>query len=310
MIATITLNPSIDQNLVVRGLVKDDANRAQDIYRYPGGKGLNVSKVVRELGGPTKAWALVGGFSGEAWREGVKKMDIDFHADSVSGETRVNTVITDLKDNTQTRVSAPGPHISEKTLELFLNKLVRVRPKPAYWALGGSLARGMRADTYRHFIERIQKKGIPCVLDTDDDALKEGVKARPYLIKPNEYEMERLLGHRLKSIRDYTKAARSLAQKGIKIVIVSLGAKGALYVTAAEAFHAHGIRVPVKSKVGAGDSLIGGTILSLYRGKGLHEAARLGIAASASAVMREAPRLCDRKDIPGLLRKVRLERLN
>ena len=304
MIATITLNPSIDQLITVPSLVKDDANRAETVSYYPGGKGLNVSKVIRELGGPTHAYALIGGFVGEYWKHLVRSLDIPFSGMPVLGETRINAVLTDVKDQTQTRISAPGPCAPPKTVRAFLKKLVSARPKPCLWALGGSLAKGMPADTYREFVSVLQSGGIDCILDTDNEALRLGIQAKPFMIKPNEYEIARLVGRPLKKIPDYLKAARELNRRGVRIVVISLGAKGALFVTPDEAFHALGVKVPVKSKVGAGDSLIGGFSLGLCREKSLRQAAAWGIAASTSAVMREAPRLCLRSDIPKLSARI------
>ena len=231
MIATITLNPSIDQHINVEGLRKDDANRAQAIFRYPGGKGINVSKVVRELGGKTRAYALVGGFPGELLKQLVRRLDIPFSPTPVRQDTRINVIITDLKDHTQTRISAPGPRVSEPDLRHFLGQLLRVRPKPFIWALGGSISSGMNHSAYQRLIAELQKNGVPCILDTDNEALKLGIKARPFMIKPNEYELERLIGHSVKTVQGYFKAARSLVRQGVRIVVVSLGKKGALFVT-------------------------------------------------------------------------------
>lgn len=309
MIGTITLNPSIDQHLVVPHLHMDDTNRAHSITDYPGGKGVNVSKVVRELGGPTRAWALTAGFVGRYWGEGVRKLGIPFESMSVKGETRINTILTDLKAGTQTRVSAPGPRVGQEEINAFLKKLLSVRPKPFLWALGGSLSLGMRPSTYRTFIAALQRNGTPCILDTDNEALKLGIEAKPFMIKPNEHEMERLMGRSLRTVGEYAAAARSLVKKGVHVVVVSLGKKGALFVTDTKAFHVLTPAVPVRSKVGAGDSLIGGFALGLRRNLPLHEAARLGVAASTSAVMREAPRLCLRSDIKKLLPKIRVREL-
>jgi 1-phosphofructokinase len=306
MIATITLNPSIDQNILVQGLLKDDANRATGIHRSAGGKGLNVSKVVRELGGPTRAYALTGGFVGEYWAKLARGIDVDFRTHAVKGETRINTVLTDTRDATQTRISAPGPGVSEREARAFLKTLLAVRPKPFFWVLGGSLPGGMDPAMCRVYIAALQKNGTPCVLDADGDTLRRGIEAKPFLIKPNEFEMERLAGRKLKGAADYLSAARAVVRGGVRVVIVSLGAEGALVVSEQGAFRAPGVDVPVKSKVGAGDSLIGGALLGLFRGATLEESVRLGIAASTSAVMREAPRLCLRKDVPGLLKKTRI----
>ena len=304
MIGTITLNPSIDRNIIVRNLIKDDVNRAKKILETAGGKGLNVSKVVRELGGSTRAYALLGGFPGEYLKELAKPLDFPLIAEKVRGNTRLNTVITDLKDGTQTRVSAPGPVISRAEVQRFTRRLLAARPKPFFWALGGSISRGMEFSVYRDLIHTLQKNGSPCVLDTDDEALRYGVQAKPFMIKPNEYEMQRLCGKPLGSLEDYLSAARTWVRAGIGLVVVSLGAKGALFVNDEEVFHALAPKVKVRSKVGAGDSIIGGLLWGLTRKMPLQDAAKLGIACSSSAVMRESPRLCLKSDIRGLIRRV------
>lgn len=310
MIATITLNPSIDQHIIVPALLKDDANRALMVSHSAGGKGLNVSKVVRELGGRTHAYALAGGYVGGWWTHLLKTLDIRFTAYPISGETRINAVLTDVKDRTQTRVSAPGPAVTQKEFDSFLKKLCRLRRKATFWVLGGSLPANADPSTYQRFIKIIQENGGRCILDADGEALKRGVKAKPFLIKPNEFEIQRLLNRPFETVADYHKGAKELVRSGIHTVIVSLGAKGAVFVSERESFHVLGIDVPVKSKVGAGDSLIGGFLLGLCSKQSFQDAARLGIAASTSAVMREAPRLCLRSDIPILLPKVRIKRYN
>ena len=309
MIGTITLNPSIDTNITVHGLAKDDTNRARSIAETAGGKGINVSKAVRELGGRTRAYALLGGFTGEYLKELARPLDFPLVSERVAGNTRVNMVITDVKDGTQTRISAPGPSVAVSETRRFLRRLLAVRPKPFLWALGGSIASGMKSSIYRDFVRALQKNGTPCVMDTDNEALRLGVEAKPFMIKPNEYEIERLCGRKLHSIRDHLLAARQQVRSGVGLVIVSLGPKGAIFATEKESFHALAPRVTVKSKIGAGDSLIGGVVWALYRRRSLEEAAKLGIAASTSAVMREAPRLCLQSDISSLLRRVKIKRL-
>ena len=309
MIGTITLNPSIDQHISVKNLVKDDANRALTITLTPGGKGINVSKVVRELGGVTRAYALVGGFTGEYLKELVKPLDFSLTTVPVHGNTRVNTVVTDLKDETQTRISAPGPTVRRDELGRFTRLLLSVRPRPFLWALGGSLSKGMSPGTYRRLIRVLQKNGTRCILDTDNEALKQGVEAKPFMIKPNEYEMQRLCGKSVRSVQEYLLAARRLVRQGVQVVIVSLGAKGALFVTSEEAFHSVAPAVEVRSKVGAGDSLIGGVAWGLHRKMSLRDAAKLGVAASSSAVMRGAPRLCLKSDLKNLVERVEIRQM-
>ena len=309
MIGTITLNPSIDQNWIVPDLVKDDTNRAKTMIETPGGKGVNVSKVVRELGGKTRAYALLGGWTGQHLERLVRPLDFPLVSVRIHGNTRVNAVLTDLKDDTQTRVSAPGPRVRAGELEGFIRLLCRVRPRPDWWVFGGSLPRDLAPSTYRELIRTLQQKGTPCVLDTDNEALEQGVRAKPFMIKPNEFEMQRLCGRRLRRLEDHAREAARLAKNGIRLVVVSLAERGALFVTADRAFHVAAPKVRVRSQVGAGDSLIGGILCGLERKMPLQRAARLGVASSTSCVMREAPRLCRRADIPRILERLNVREL-
>src|SRR5262245_46720986 len=133
------MNPSIDHHWLIDRLVKDDANRAKAVIETPGGKGINVSKVVRELGGKTRAYAPLGGLAGERLRELVVALDFPLVSVSLKGNTRINTMFTELKHGTHTRISAPGPSVSAPEMKKFLKLLCAVRPLPDFWALGGSL---------------------------------------------------------------------------------------------------------------------------------------------------------------------------
>jgi 1-phosphofructokinase family hexose kinase len=309
MIGTITLNPSLDHNWIVENFVKDDTNRVKTLIETPGGKGINVSKVIRELGGETRAFALLGGPMGEHLRGLARPLDFPLSAVRIAGNTRVNIVLTDIKDGTQTRISASGPDVSDSELKMFTRMLCRVRPRPDVWAFGGSLPPNVRPSVYRELVKTLQDNGTPCVLDADGAALKLGLSAKPFMIKPNEFEMQRLCGKKLGREGDYLREARRLVRAGVRHAVVSLAAKGALFVSETAAFHVSTPKVRVRSHVGAGDSLIGGFLWALSQRMPVREAAKTGVAASTSAVMREEPRLCRRSDIPGLMRRLKVREL-
>lgn len=301
MIYTITLNPAIDQHITIKKLIKDDRLKAEKIQRDPGGKGINVSRVVKELGGQTKAFGLIGGCGGYMLRDLLERNNIDYQFTEIMGETRINFIMTDLSDSSQTRVSAPGPEINEKNIQDFMSMLSAVNPRPLYWVVGGSLPPGAPRDTYKILIQSLQQKGERCVLDTDGEALEIGLEARPFMVKPNEFELERLVGKPIQDDEEILEAGREICNKGIEVVVVSLGKRGAMFVTRTMAWRLQGPEdIKVRSKVGAGDSLLGGVLVSLERGESLEIAARWGIAASAAAVMSEGTKLCARKDVERL----------
>jgi 1-phosphofructokinase family hexose kinase len=304
MIGTVTVNPSIDQHILIDQLIKDDAIRAREIRRDPGGKGINVSRVVHELGGDTVAFAISGGCAGYMLRSLVAERGIVLESLEVPEETRINVILTDRADRTQTRISAPGPRVSLAELERFTQQMTSHQPLPEWWVLGGSLPPGVPDDFYARLISTLQQRGAHCLLDADDEALKLGVQAHPYLIKPNEHELARLIGRSLPDEQAMVGAAQQLVDEGIRVVAITLGRKGALIVSQDTALRVTSPDIEVKSKVGAGDSFLAGCVFALAQGQSLESAVRLGTAAGTAAVMHEGTQLCRREDVERLVDQI------
>lgn len=307
VIGTITVNPSIDQHIVIDKLVKDDAIRAREARRDPGGKGINVSRAVKELGGETAAFGVAGGCAGYMLKSLMAEKEIPFEAVELPQESRINVIITDRSDGTQTRISAAGPRMSLADIDLLVDRILARKPAPDWWVLGGSLPPGAPNDLYVRLIRELQGRGAKCLLDADDELLKLGVQANPYLIKPNEYEIERLVGRSLPDESALLQAAREVALRGVQVVALTLGRRGALVVTPDQAFRAATPPVEVKSKVGAGDSFLAGFVLALSQGRPLEEALRLAMAAGAAAVLNDGTQLCRRQDVERLVPLVKIE---
>lgn len=306
-IATVTMNPSIDQHILIDRLVKDDAIRAREIRRDPGGKGINVSRALKELGAETLAFGITGGGAGYIVRALLHERGIRFETVEVGEETRINFIVTDRSDGTQTRISSPGPWVTLEEAERLRDLVLAHRPAPAWWVLGGSLPRGIPADFYARLIRALQGRGARCFLDADDDALKIGIEARPYGIKPNDDELGRLVGRRLRSEAEILAAAREVLDSGVGVVAVTLGERGALVVTSSSVIHTLTPAVEVHSKVGAGDSFLAGFVHALSRGESLEAAARLATAAGTAAVIHEGTQLCRREDVDRLAVQVSVE---
>ena len=310
MIGTVTINPSIDQHILIDKFVKDDAIRAREIRRDPGGKGINVSRVVKELGGDTVAFGVSGGCAGYMLRSLMADHGIRFEAIEVPEETRINVILTDQADRTQTRISAPGPRMLLAVLEQFIQKIVGYQPFPDRWVLGGSLPPGVPEDFYARLITALQQQGAKCLLDADDEALKLGLQAKPYLIKPNEHEFARLIGRPLPNEQALVEAALEIIAGGVKVVAITMGRKGALIISQSEVLQATSPDVEVRSKVGAGDSFLAGFVLALSRGQTLEEAVRYGTAAGTAAVMHEGTQLCRREDVERLVDQISIKPVN
>jgi len=309
MIATVTLNPTLDRTVTVDGLILDEANRWTSLRRDPGGKGINVSRVIHELGGETIAYGFIGGFDGEEFKQLLKHQGVPFDFTYIQGEIRSNLIITDLKNRSQTRIDAPGPRISEKELADLTNKIRNIKPKPEFLVLSGSVPPGIPDDIYREFIAIARKQSIKTVLDSDNEWLKEGIKAKPDVIKPNAHETEELLGMKLENEAAVIRAVKALHAKGIEIVAISQG-KGAFIISDNnEILKLLPPQVKVRSTVGAGDSAVAGLVMMLSQGASLEEAARLAVAAGTATALTPGVELCHRKDLEKMLPLVKVERL-
>ncbi len=304
MIGTITINPSIDQHMMIDKLVKDDAIRVREIRRFPGGKGINVSRAVKELGGETVAFSVAGGCAGYMLKSLLTDQGIFFQAIEVPQETRINVIVTDQSDKTQTRMSAEGPRMELKEVDELIKKIISCVPFPEWWVLGGSLPPGVPNDFYARLIMLLQGQGAKCILDADDEPLKLGIQSKPYLIKPNEYEMERLAGRSLTSESSLIEAAMDIVESGVRMVVVTLGKKGALIVTRDLIYHANTPQVPVKSRVGAGDSFLAGFVTGLVRKYSLEETLRFAMACGTAAIMNDGTALCRNADVENILPQI------
>jgi 6-phosphofructokinase 2 len=309
MIATVTLNPSLDRTVTVEELVMDEANRWTSLRRDPGGKGINVSRVIHELGGETVAYGFIGGIDGETLKHLLQQQAVPFDFTPIKGEIRSNFIIADLATYHQTRIDAPGPHIMRHELQKLVQKVKHISPKPDFLVFAGSVPPAVPADIYRQLIEAAKNNGIKTVLDSDNKWLKEGIKAKPNVIKPNVHEAEELLGKHLRSEAAIVKALKLLVDRGIEVAVISRGKDGLIAANGEMVLKAIPPQVEVRSTVGAGDSTIAGLVLKLNEGLAIDEACRWAVAAGTAATLTPGTELCRREDVERLLSKVKIKRL-
>ncbi len=307
MIATVTLNPSLDKTLTVRGLVIDEVNRWTTLRRDPGGKGINVSRVIHELGGKTIAYSFIGGDDGEIMKRLLRKEGVPFDFVPIRRAIRSNIIITDIKTHQQTRIDAPGPYISPAELQKLRKKIKNIEPKPDFIVFAGSVPPGIPDNIYYELVTEAKAKGIKTVVDSEDIWLKEGVKAKPYLIKPNVREAEQLLGIELKDDKAIIKAIHYFLELGIEIVVISQGKGGLVAAKQGQMLKAVPPQVKVKSTVGAGDATVAGLVLKLSQGASLEEACHLAVAAGTATVLTPGTQLCRRQDVEKILPQVKIE---
>lgn len=309
MIYTVTLNPALDKTATVENLRLDSVNRISELRVDPGGKGINVSKVVRELGAKTVAIALLGGHTGTMLRNMLAELGIECKVLEVEGETRTNLKIKDPALKTNTDINEPGPEVTDEQLRGMLDGLVSEVGGGDIVVLSGSLPRGAAADTYKVWVAALKKTGAKVYLDADGDKLVRGIEAKPDLIKPNEIELGAMMGCTLDADEKIVEAARELIDGGLDRVMVSMGGAGALYVARDVTIKANPVKVPVGSTVGAGDSVVAALAYAQDKGLGLEDTMRLAMATGAANVMQSGTQAAPRELVDSLIDKVVVTRL-
>lgn len=309
MIATVTLNPALDQHVEVDNLVLDDTNRWVSFKRQPGGKGINVSRVLRELGGETVAYSFIGGHAGDDIERLLKEEGVHTDFTRIKTEIRSNFIITDLKTHRQTRISAPGPRVTPGEFKKLLDRITGIKPRPQYIIFAGSVPPGVPYYIYRELIDRMKVLGIRTVLDAADMWLIEGIHARPDIIKPNVREAQTLLGVELKTEEDIICAVKTIVGMGVGIAAISRGPDGMIIADGNVILKVVPPQVEVMSTVGAGDSTVAGLVFKLSEGGSLEEASRLAVAAGTAATLTPGTELCHKEDVERLLPLVKVEKM-
>lgn len=311
MITTITLNPAIDLTLNIKQFNEDDSNRVTSSRKDPGGKGINVSRIVKSLGDSPITLAMLGGFAGEELGNLMRKENIYIWSVNTKQETRTNITIT-TADGKQTRLNQRGPQVSQAEFREMLKMVDVIADNSSFLVLSGSLSPGLNSDAYLQMIKRAKRSNsdIKIVLDCDGKTFNEGLKGKPFIVKPNVHETERILNLKINNEKELISAARKLQQKGAQNVTISRGAKGIIALTSnGELYKVTPPKVKVESTVGAGDSFIAGLILALHKGKSFDNALINGVATSSAMVQTSGTQIPRLKDCQSLTSKVKLEKL-
>ena len=309
MIYTVTLNPALDKTVEIPSLTIDSVNRITTLRTDPGGKGINVSNVIDKLGRKSIATGILGGDTGHNILSSLEKMELESDFLFVEGETRTNLKIIDPVSKTNTDINEPGVTVSEEILNQLKDKLLKKLNADDIVILSGSLPKGAPQNTYNVWVKDCKEAGAKVFLDADGPLLAEGIKAGPYLIKPNNHELSGLMGQELTTPQELTEAARGLMKYGIEKVIVSMGGDGALYVTKDYVYYAEGLKVPVGSTVGAGDSVVAALAVAEEAGMTPEETVALSTATGAANVMCSGTQAAEYSVIETLIPKVSFQKL-
>ncbi len=308
MIYTVTLNPALDRTIVLDKLMEEDTSRILSETFYAGGKGVDVSRVIRELGGQSVALGLVGGYDGLNLEGLLINAGVMSDFTRISRETRTNIVLKEKSSDRQFVISACGPEISAAEIGQFYQHVLQVQSMD-YLVLSGSLPQGVTPNLYGQLILAGRKKGSFVLLDADGPALKESINYLPTCIKPNQFELSRLIGRELANEEEIIVACEEIHQRGLPYILVSRGKEGLILSTEESRIKAVAPPVEVDSTVGAGDSAVAGFVLAHSKGKELTECVRLACAAGTATAKTPGTELCHNSEVKTILATVEISYL-
>lgn len=308
MIYTVTANPSLDRAIVVEQLVADDTCRALSDTAYAAGKGINVARVIVELGGQCVALGLVGGYDGLQLEGLLINAGVSTSFTRISGETRTNIILKEKATDRQYVISAPGPEVGATEIGQFYQSILQIQNMD-YLIISGSLPPSVTSNLYGQLILAGRRKGAFVLLDADGKALKHAIEYVPTCIKPNQFELCRLVGRELKTEKDILIACEEIHQRGVPYVLVSRGKDGLILSTANGKMKAMAPPIESESTVGAGDSAVAGFLLAHSQGKTLSECVALACAAGTATAQTPGTELCHQDDVERILPLVRVMKL-
>jgi 6-phosphofructokinase 2 len=304
-IVTITLNPALDKSIIVPELVPEKKLRALASKVEPGGGGINVSRALHKLGVASEAVFLSGGYTGKMLETLLHKEEVSFVALPVSADTRENFVVFDEQKKLQYRFGMPGEAVNEQELQGILDH-ISSKTDIAYLVVSGSLPPGMPVTILSRLAVIAHTIKAKLVVDTSGDALKAAVKEGVYLIKPNLGELCALVGKDWLEKSQVADAARTVIAAGsCEAMVVSMGAEGAMLVTATECYEACAPKVQVLSTVGAGDSMVAGMLAALHKRLGWEEVLQYGVSAGSAATLHPGTELCSLEDTERIFKELK-----
>ena len=304
MIYTVTLNPSIDYVINLKSLNTGQINRVNSENVYPGGKGINVSRVLKTLGYDNVATGFISGFTGDFIINSLCELDVKSDFIKLNnGFTRINVKI---KSNEETEINGGGPHISDEKLKELFDKLSYLKEDDIL-ILAGSIPSTLSEDLYEKIIKHVENNKVKVVVDATKNLLLNVLKYNPFLIKPNNHELEEIFNVKLDNLNDITTYAKKLQEMGARNVLVSMGKDGALLITEnGQVLISNAPNGRVINSVGAGDSMVAGFICGYLNSNSYEEALKLGSASGSATAF--SSDLAKKELIHELIKEIKVER--
>ncbi len=309
MVVAVTLNPAIDLTLQVPGWREGDVNRACAASKTIGGKGINVSRLLRRLGAPTTSLTVVGSDSVQEFQRLARGIGFPIVYITVPGETRTNVHVVDPESHRLLKVNQSGEPITGQQLD-HLMRLFRQQVRSArYVVVAGSLPPGTPTDTYARLTAMAHESGARVILDAEGEALMTALAEKPFLVKPNRFELEKSLGLRLDTPGAILEGARSLVDLGANHAVITDGGAPAVCLLGGKAYQIDPLEIIVRGATGAGDSFSAGLVAAFMGGMPLLDSVRQGIAAAAATCAQPEGELASVEAITDLLPQVTLKQL-
>lgn len=286
MIITVTLNPALDRIVQLENFKPGKLNRTDYTTIKAGGKGINVARVVKNLGKDVIAMCLLGGYTGNWIKEILKKEEVPLDITDIKSPTRENIKIVDKKARRETEINSTTC-VSVEEYRNFKKSLIKLLPEAELLIMAGSVPSGIANNIYRQLLSLAGEYNVKTILDTSGVLLKEALAGEklPFLIKPNIHELKELLDYNIDSMDDIIKATSMLLNRGLKNVVVSLGSEGALFINSNKRLLIQPPEIEIGSTtVGAGDAMVGGLVKGILEGLSFEEMARYSAAVATSYV--------------------------
>ncbi len=309
MIYTVTLNPAIDKTVYLPNFCTGEVNRVQNFREDAGGKGINVSKCLKALGAESVAAVILAGDAGKHLEKLLQQEEVPLLPVQAQGQTRTNLKIVDTIAGKNTDINEPGPQVGEDVLQTLLGALCSKILPGDIVVLSGSLPKGAGTDTYRRWTERFRSLDARVILDADGQAMAEGIKGAPDMVKPNETELARLLERPMETEQQLIAGGKELLAMGIGNAVISLGGDGALFCWEDAVYRAEGLSVPVQSTVGAGDSMVAAMAYAMEKRLSREQSIALAMAMGAASVMQSGSQAPDMDTVARLASQVKIKRL-
>lgn len=285
MIYTVTFNPAIDYIVYMKELEKGSINRSERETAFFGGKGINVSFILKELGHESTALGFVAGFTGKALEQGIENKGL--HADFVRLENGITRINVKIRSGEETDINAQGPDIKQGDIDRLFEKLDRLKEGDVL-ILAGSIPKTLPSDIYERIMERLYGRGVHFVVDATKELLVNSLKYKPFLIKPNNDELSEIFGVEIKNPELSAEYGKKLVKKGASNVLVSMGGKGAVLCDEnGKTHYMPAVGGEAVDTVGAGDSMVAGFIAGYTEKKDYEYALKLGTAAGAATAFSE-----------------------